>query len=120
MGGSRYIRLAGGDRAARQGHGGKRRVLCKAHRWPLSQAQDFAGDLARGFGLSGVPGELVRVLLAESLAAWRVAGDVSRSADGGFVISVDNESLGIEAEPPASLFRWMVTVDGRKRGSISL
>jgi hypothetical protein len=45
---------------------------------------------------------------------------VSRSADGGIVISVDNKSLGIQPEPPASLFRWMVTVDGRKRGAISL
>jgi len=70
--------------------------------------------------LSRVPGELVRVLLAESLAAWRVAGDVTCSADGAIVVSVGDKSLRIEPEPAASIFRWMVTIEDRKRGAISL
>jgi len=65
-------------------------------------------------------GDLAHALLVESLAAWRVAGRVARAVDGALVIGGTRKDIRIERAPPPSLFRWMVTVDGRKRGAISL
>jgi hypothetical protein len=70
--------------------------------------------------LSGAPDDLARELLAESLAAWRVAGSVERAADGALVISGNRKEIRIDRAPPHLMFRWMVAVDGRKRGAISL
>jgi len=63
--------------------------------------------------------DLVRALLAESLAAWRVTGRVERASDGALVIS-GHKSIRIDPAPPDAIFRWMVTADGRMRGAISL
>ena len=65
-------------------------------------------------------GELVRELLVQSLAAWRVVGSVERASDGALVIAGAREDIRIDRAPPHLPFRWMVTVDGRKRGAISL
>jgi hypothetical protein len=65
-------------------------------------------------------GELVRELLVQSLAAWRVAGSIARAVDGALVIAGARKDIRIERAPPHLPFRWMVTVDGRKRGAISL
>ena len=70
--------------------------------------------------MSGTPGDLVRELLVESLAAWRVAGDVAHSPDGSIVLLTDQRSIRVEREAPGSMFRWMVTIDDRKRPAISL
>jgi hypothetical protein len=59
-------------------------------------------------------------LLAQSLVAWRVAGSVHRSTDGATVISGNIKDIRIDPAPSDPPFRWMVTVDGRKRGAISL
>ena len=64
--------------------------------------------------------ELVQALLVESLAAWRVAGRVARALDGALVIAGGRKDIRIERAPPDLMFRWMVTVDGRRRGAISL
>ena len=66
----------------------------------------------------GVPDDLAHELLAQSLAAWRVAGSVARADDGALVIVGNGKTIRIERAP--GMFRWMVTVDGRKRGAISL
>ena len=58
-------------------------------------------------------------LLQESLRAWRIAGAVARESDGTLVID-GNRSIRVEAAPAHPVFRWMVTIDGRKRGAISL
>jgi hypothetical protein len=64
-------------------------------------------------------------LLAQSLLAWKLAGGVHRSGDGSILV-VGNAKDGNDKEiciapaPPDLPFRWMVTVDGRKRGAISL
>jgi hypothetical protein len=63
--------------------------------------------------------ELARELLAQSLAAWRVAGSVARAADGALVIYGASKDIRIDRAPP-QVFRWMVTIDGRKRPAISL
>jgi hypothetical protein len=63
--------------------------------------------------------DLARELLAQSLIAWRVAGNVERVGDGALVIG-GTKDIRIDRAPPELPFRWMVTVDGRKRGAISL
>jgi hypothetical protein len=70
--------------------------------------------------LSGTPNELVYELLAQSLVAWRVAGSVARASDGALLIGGSAKDIRIERAPPHAMFRWTVTVDGRKRGAISL
>jgi len=70
--------------------------------------------------LSGIPSELACELLAESLAAWRIAGAVRREGDGAIAICGNLGDIRIEPAPPDLMLRWMVTIDGRKRGAISL
>ena len=62
----------------------------------------------------------LRELLAQSLA--RLARDRQRRArgDGALVIAAAQTTFEIERAPPDLPFRWMVTVDGRRRGAISL
>jgi hypothetical protein len=70
--------------------------------------------------LSGAPNNLVIELLTQSLVAWRVAGSVAPAGDGAIVIGGTSKDIRIERAPPDLPFRWMVTVDGRKRAAISL
>jgi hypothetical protein len=70
--------------------------------------------------LNEAPSDLARDLLAQSLIAWRVAGSVERTSDGALVISGSRKDIRIDRAPLHVMFRWMVTVDGRKRGAISL
>ena len=63
---------------------------------------------------------MVCELLAQSLVAWRVAGWVRRSSDGAIMIGGDLKEIRIDPAPTDLPFRWMVTVDGRRRGAISL
>lgn len=65
-------------------------------------------------------GDLVRELLVESLAAWRLAGRVERTSGGALVIDGSSKAIRIDSAPPHVMFRWTVTVDGRKRGAMSL
>jgi hypothetical protein len=58
-------------------------------------------------------------LLAQSLAAWRVAGRVERAPDGAVAIDGNGKNIRIERASQL-MFRWMVTVDGRQRPAISL
>jgi len=67
-----------------------------------------------------MPGDLVRELLVESLAAWRVAGDVEHATDGSIILRANQRSIRVERAPAGSMFRWMVTIDDRKRPAISL
>jgi hypothetical protein len=67
-----------------------------------------------------VPDNLTHELLAQSLVAWRVAGSVERAVDGALVIGGNARDIRIDRAPPHRMFRWMVTVDGRKRPAISL
>jgi len=67
-----------------------------------------------------MPNDLACELLAQSLVAWRVAGSVERARDGALMIGGTRNDIRINRAPPHSMFRWMVTVDGRTRGAISL
>ena len=64
--------------------------------------------------------DLARELLVQSLAAWRVAGRVQRSPDGTIVICGALKDIRINPAPADLMFRWMVTIDGRRRSAISL
>ena len=70
--------------------------------------------------MTAVPAELLCELLAQSFVAWRLAGSVQRNGDGAIVIGGNAKSIRIDPAPPDLLFRWMVTVDGRKRFAVSL
>jgi hypothetical protein len=67
-----------------------------------------------------VPNDLACELLAQSLIAWRVAGSIERAHDGALAIRGGCKDIRIERAPPHVPFRWMITVDGRRRGAISL
>ena len=70
--------------------------------------------------MSDVVVDLACELLVQSLVAWRVAGDVQRSRDGAIVICGALKDIRIDFAPSDPMFRWMVTIDGRKRRAISL
>jgi len=70
--------------------------------------------------VSGVPSELARELLAESLAAWRLPGAVREEEGGAIAIRGNLRDIRVEPAPPDLMFRWIVTIDGRRRGAISL
>ena len=70
--------------------------------------------------MSEVAVDLACELMVQSLAAWRVAGAVERSRDGAIVICGACKDIRIDPAPSNPMFRWMVTIDGRKRGAISL
>jgi len=69
--------------------------------------------------MNGVPFGLLCALMAESLAAWRVVADVKALSDCAVVVS-GKKQIRIEPAPAGSMFRWLVTTDGRTRPAISL
>src|SRR5262249_52291163 len=73
-------------------------------------------------GMSGVPVELAGELVSASLAAWRLAGKATVTDDGAIVIdrTASGKRLRIEPKQHDPMFRWVVTVDGRRRPAISL
>ena len=72
--------------------------------------------------MSGVPIELAGELLGASLAAWRLAGVATCTNDGAIVIerTASGKRVRIEPKPHDPTFRWVVTVDGRRRPAVSL
>lgn len=72
--------------------------------------------------MSGVPIGLARELVGESLGAWRLAGEAACTREGAIVIerTGSQRSIRIESTPHDPMFRWMITVDGRKRPAVSL
>ena len=70
--------------------------------------------------MSEAPVDLACELLVQSLAAWRVAGDVQRSREDSIVICGALKDIRINPASADLMFRWMVTIDGRKRPAISL
>ena len=62
----------------------------------------------------------MRELMKQCLVAWRLTGSVCGTSDGAILMSCDQHEICIEPAPPDLPFRWMVTIDKRKRGAISL
>ena len=67
-----------------------------------------------------MPIDLALELLTQSLAAWRLAGSIRSEAGGVIVICESHKDIRIARAPDDLMFRWIVTVEGRKRGAISL
>jgi len=93
-------------------HDPEKHVLDPDRGWERVFGQDHAAKES--------PNDLACALLAQSLIAWRVAGHVGRADDGALVIGGTGKDIRIERAPPHAVFRWTVTVDGRKRVAISL
>ena len=70
--------------------------------------------------MSKLPVDLAYELMVQSLAAWRVAGAVERSRDGAIVIRGARKDIRIDPAPSEPMFRWTVTIDGRKRRALSV
>jgi hypothetical protein len=61
----------------------------------------------------------LRELMTQSLLAWRLIGEVC-AADGAILVSCENHEIHVTPAPPGVPFRWNVTIDGRRRGAISV
>ena len=59
-------------------------------------------------------------LLACSLEAWGVNGDVLQEADGSMLVISDAKRLRISRAPAGLPFRWMVTEGERERGATAI
>ena len=71
--------------------------------------------------MSGSVPNHVRELLAQSLQAWRVVGDVGGDPDGALVLTTGDRQLRItRAADTNQPIRWMVTVGERTRGVSSI
>ena len=64
--------------------------------------------------------DIVCELLAQSLPAWGLFGSVGRDGDQAITVSCNGVQIRVERAPPGLPFRWMVAVNGRKRGALSL
>jgi hypothetical protein len=64
--------------------------------------------------------EYVRNLIAQSLAAWRVVGEVRHEADDALLLVAGDKQLRISRAPADLPFRWMVAEGERTRGVISI
>jgi len=70
--------------------------------------------------LSAASKDVVCELLAQSLIAWRLVGGVRGAGDGSILVACNGKEICVAPAPPNLPFRWMVKVDGRQRGAISL
>lgn len=64
--------------------------------------------------------ERLHELLAASLPAWRIAGEVRRGADGGIIVTAGGQSIRITPMQAGTPFRWMVASAERTRGAASV
>jgi hypothetical protein len=62
----------------------------------------------------------VHELLVQSLAAWRIGGEVRREADWVLLIDAGGKHLRISRAPPDLPFRWMLADGERTRGAASV
>ena len=63
---------------------------------------------------------LVEELLRQSLAAWRVGGEVQRDADGAVALTAASRELRVTRAAPGVPFRWMLAEGERMRGVTSI
>jgi hypothetical protein len=62
----------------------------------------------------------VEELVAQSLRAWRVSGDVARGLDGELHVTAHDKHLRITRAPADLPFRWMIADAERTRGVTSV
>jgi hypothetical protein len=66
-----------------------------------------------------MPIDLAHELLTQSIATWRVVGSIRSEAEGVIVICGSHKDIRIVRAPDDLMFRWIVTIEGRKRGALS-
>jgi hypothetical protein len=71
-------------------------------------------------GPDKAPLDHLRELMAQSLVAWRLAGNVRGASNGAVLVSCGRHDIRIEPAPPNLPFRWVVIIDERRRSAISL
>jgi hypothetical protein len=59
-------------------------------------------------------------LIAQSLLAWDLTGRVQSVNGNAIRVARNATRICVEPAPAGLPFRWMVTINGRKRGAISL
>src|SRR5205809_740961 len=129
--GSRIDDTTGGNSGVEPRLGVMYTEMVQRRGYPLSQYVDLvSSNAAKIMGLyprkgaiapkSEVALDLACELLLQSLAAWRVVGGVARSRDGAIMICGARKDIRIDPAPSDPMFRWMVTIDGRKRGATSI
>jgi hypothetical protein len=59
-------------------------------------------------------------LIAQSLLAWDLTGHVQSVNGNAIRVACNATLICVEPAPTGLPFRWMVTINGRKRGAISL
>ena len=64
--------------------------------------------------------ETLHELLTQSLIAWRVTGCVNRTGDGAMMVCANAADIRIEPASADLPFRWVVSIDGRRRPAVSL
>ena len=62
----------------------------------------------------------LRELMTQSLPAWRLTGEICDAGDGAVLVSCESHDIRIEQAPPGVPFRWVVTIDGRRRTALSV
>ena len=120
VGGPRHLRLACRDDPARQGRGGERAVPGPRGRRPIPQAQDTGRHHPRARAVSAGSSDLIGELLARSLEAWHVTGDVRREATGALLLTAGDKQLRVSRATGDLPFRWMVSEGERTRGVTSI
>jgi hypothetical protein len=70
--------------------------------------------------VSTAANDLACELLKQSLIAWQLTGRVERRSDDVIHVTCNAIDIGIERAQPDLPFRWMVTINTRKRAAISL
>ena len=68
---------------------------------------------------AGTPDHICQ-LLAHSLEAWRVTGEVRRAPDGTLLLVAGDKRLRVSRAAVDLPFRWMVTEGERTRGVASI
>jgi hypothetical protein len=63
--------------------------------------------------------DATRELLARSLEAWRLDGQVERIGEA-IAVGCRGKAIRVERAPPQAPLRWLVTIDGRRRGALAL
>ena len=67
----------------------------------------------------GVPDHVCE-LLVQSLAAWRVTGEVRRETDGTLLLLAGDKRFGVSRATGEVPFRWIVCESERTRGATSI
>ena len=70
--------------------------------------------------MSDASKEILGELLAQSLIAWGLDGTVQRASNASVLVLCNGTDIRVQAAAPDLPFRWMVTIDDRTRGAISL